>query len=276
MLTQTYDSNGGGKPPSRDLLVPDEGFVAGRLYLRSAAELTPTQLKSALDHIKKVKFDSAAAAIMQVPKAQLFAALQGRRRAGSVYLHRCAVSVIAKVGDYPVIGNSFSYEFPQLLGFVGDSDKRIARITVARSRSIIPANVDMYGAASDAREADSFGNAGFRKVREAAVRAACRDLVTELSSGREHEWYLMEDAEFARQQELKLLNDNRLREIIDEYARNGHVSETAKATWRELTGKFSATPLGPSVEVTYGYGSAPLIPDEPSLTIEQAVKLGED
>jgi hypothetical protein len=248
--------------------------VVGQLYLRSAAELTPKQLKSALDHIKRVKFDTAAAALMQAPEARLFAALQGRRRAGSVYLHRCAVTVIATVAGHPVIGNSFSYEFPLLLGFVSDSDKRVARITACRSRSIIPTHTDLYGAASDSREASGFASAGFRQVREVAVKAACRDLVTELSSGREHQWFLMEDAEVARQQELKLLNDNRLREIIEGYTRNGQVSEVAKAVWREVTGKISVGDLG-SLELTYGYGTMPAPINEPSLTIEQALKLGE-
>lgn len=250
-----------------------EGFVRGRLYVRSGGELTPKQLKSALDHLKKVPFDSASAALMQVPNSELSVTYQGRQRSGGVHLHRCATNVTADIDGHPVMATSFSYQFAQLFGFTPKTDARNARIIASQSRRLA-VSADIYAVASDKREADSWKEAKFDEIADRdvfrVVNPKCYEQVTTGSSGNEHKWHVIRAARMAREHELKLLDDGSAREIIDKYQRTGLATAIEKAELRRIAGKVSIGELC-SLEISYGRASIPT--GEPSITVEQAAKL---
>jgi hypothetical protein len=252
----------------------NEALVRGKLYVRSGAELTPKQLTSALEHLSRVRFQSAAAALFEVPGSELAVTYQGRHRGGFGYLHRCAINVIASIGGHPVIATSLSYQFAQLLGFTAKTDVRNARIIASRSRSRLAVGADIYAVASDQREAESWEEARFDKISvgEAyhVVNPKCFDEVTMGSSGSEHDWYVMRAAKIAREYELKLRDDDRARAIIDRYQRTGTATKVEKAEWRRIAGKVSVGDLG-SIELSYDRASIPV--GEPSITAGQAAEL---
>lgn len=247
------------------------------LYLRAEEQLTDKQRKSLRDHLTKQRPESAAAALARVPDARLFATLQGYRQAGDVGLRRVAASVMVKVDDNPVVANSFSQSFGGLFDFVTDAltdtmetQACAARLTAARSRIIAEAPADLYGVATNPREVQSLEAAGLERVSVHLVKSLPRDLVTEFSWGREHQWLMQEDAEVARRRERSARDAEKVREILDRIERTGKATAAEREELLRIGGKLSIGDMW-AIEVQYDRRS--IGKGEPSVALTELRKV---
>lgn len=250
--------------------------ILGEFYLRAEDELSATQQVSLREHLTRKHYDCAAGAIARAEGARIYAVLHGIRQGGGVGLRRVAASVSVDIGNYPVIANSYSYgNFYKLMLFMtgsGDVEERSATLTAARTRIEREVTSDLYGLASNDQEARGLVAAGLEEVSSKLVRSLPRDVVTELSNGRKHRWFFLEDTEVERRQQLKLRDADRIRDILDRVERTGHASEAEKA---ELTRIVARLSLGDfwAIEIHRDHASIPK--GEPRIPIDLLRKLLE-